>query len=315
MKNIRKTIAIALSILFITAPFYAFAYENEKTKGTDMIPKRYYAECPEQGTHQKLFNKAWNQCINVYFPYGYSNSKYSKYDVFMMLHQAGSGNLSSWIEAPCNSCGGAIPPKQIYDWLIYEKKIPQILVVCIDLDINENNRDDIRNAMHWVGNNLRTYAKNGTDEELSKAREHFFVGGLSMGAWKANKCMREDYDIFGNYIVGYGGGVNYAAHEIGKSYVKENNEKYFIKNLIVGCGNKDGSYKDTVKNYNILSTVSEKYHYFEYRGGHGWAAAIPMIYDALMFIYEGYEQSVYDVTSNVVLHMKTLLSGNSDVTK
>lgn len=310
MRN-RKYISIAIAICILSVSVLAYADTKDKTTGTVTLPEHYYTECPQQGTYKVFYDEKGAQNVNVYFPYGYSDSKYSKYDVFMMLHQAGNGNMSSWIETPCQSYGGILPPKQVYDWLIYEKRIPQILVVCVNLELNEDNRDEIRNAMHWAGDNLRTYAKNGTDEELAKARAHFYVGGLSMGAWKTDKCMREDYDIFGNYIIGYGGAVNYTARTIGDAYMKDNAGKWFIKNLIIGCGDKDVAYENLQENLRILSPVSERHHFFRYFGGHGWSAAIPMIYDALTFIYDGYSELASSCVSQTVSSMKTSLFTSS----
>lgn len=300
----RNILTLLMCLVFVFTPMSGYAKESGMTKGTTLLPEHYYTECPEQGTYQQFYDEAGDQMVNVYFPYGYNDSKYSKYDLYMMLHQAGKGNLSSWIETPCQSYGGELPPKQVYDWLIYEKKIPQILVMCINLELNVNNREDIRNAMHWAGDNLRTYAKNGTDEELAKARKHFFVGGLSMGAWKSDKCMREDYDIFANYIIGYGGDINYAASEIGKQYMKEHDGEYFIENLIILCGSEDVSFDDTKANYRAMAPVSHYSKYFRYGGGHGWAAAIPTMYDSLLFIYADYNDNVAACINKVANKIK-----------
>lgn len=292
----RFRIAILATLLLIL-PVLAFA-DKDITRGTAVLPEHYYEPCPQQGTVMKFMDDKSEQEVNVYFPHGYFEScaKDEQYDLFFMLHQAGNGNYSSWIETPCQSYGGLLPPMQVYDWLIYEKKIPPILVACINLKLGVDDRENIRNGMAWCGDNLRTFAKDGSMESLHAAREHFFVGGRSMGAGKTDECLRKDYDIFGNFIIGYGGAANYVAREIGDRYNGQYPDEYFIYNLIYCCGEKDVAYDSTQIGLQVLAPVSKRSHYFKYYGGHGWAAAIPTIYDSLLFIYQDYEEPCASLT-------------------
>lgn len=282
-----KRTAIALLLIFsMLFPMKAFA-ETKYGNGTEKLPSHYYDECPERGTYQLFTDETTKQLINVYLPYGYENDIGRKYDVFFMLHQAGAGNHSSWIETPVQSYGGVLPLKQVYDWLIYEKKIPPIIVACIDLDINRDDRENIRNGMHWIGDNLRTYAVDGTDEELSKARYHFSTGGLSMGGWKGSKCMREDYDIFGNFILGYGGDTNYCIKELSKEYSLMHDDN-ILNNVVICCGKEDISFNSNKAAYYLYKTYANNCAFYQFQGGHGFASVIPFMYDALQFIYRDY---------------------------
>ena len=303
-----KKIIIIFLVCIILSQFVVVNAKDENYKhGTALLPDNYYTECPQQGSVQLLYDG--EQYINVYLPVGYQKSN-QKYDVFFMLHQAGNGNHSSWIETPVQSYGGLLPLKQVYDWLIYEKKIPPIIVACINLELGVDNRQDIRHAMHWIGDNLKTYANDGSDESLTEARYHFYTGGLSMGAWKGTKCMREDYDIFGNYIFGYGGDVNYLIDDLSKEYAKTHNNK-ILNNVVIGCGNKDKSFNSNKENYRLLSKYSNKCRFYEFQGGHGFAVAIPFMYDALLFIYKDYKVEIFnqynEMITNIIKSIEEIL--------
>lgn len=299
MKSIKYIICIILILSFSITTVNA---ENDYKKGSTILPDYYYTECPVQGEVKLFYNEKDNQYINVYLPYYYNN--YSKYDVFFMLHHAGNGNYSSWIDTPIQSYGGTLPLKQVYDWLIYEHKTPPFIVACINLQLGVNNREDIRNAMHWIGDNLNTYAENGSDENLEKARYHFYTGGISMGAWKGTQCMREDYDIFGNYIFGYGGVTNYVIEDLSKEYAKTHNNK-ILNNVIIGCGNKDDSFQSNKSSYILLSKYSNNCMFFEYHGGHTFSTAPTFIYDALIFIYKDYKDTIILEFKNII-HKKVI---------
>lgn len=223
-----------------------------------------------------------------------------------MLHQAGLGDLHSWIDTHVESYFGEYPCSNIYDWMIYEELAEPFIVISINLVQGEDSGEDIRAALFWAAKNLRTYANTASLDGISAARRHFFVGGLSMGAWKTCMCMRNDFALFGNYILGYGGAYYEGVERNWMQFEKECGKK-FIKSLIVSGGETDPSFHTNEIIYAAISKHSERHLFRKYPGGHGFAAAIPFMYNALGFIYEDYGRAK-DLISGYSVSVKNAIS-------
>ena len=292
-----KRIFIFIFTFIMLLPSAAFANSETRTQRNRELPEYYRSECPIQGTVKLNKDSKTGIEINTYLPAGYDPDT-QRYDVFMALHQAGIGDLRSWIDANVKNAYVEFPCSQIYDWLIYEKRIPPIIVISINLKQNEDSEEDIRNAVLWAAKNLSTYADEGTFAGIERAREHFFVCGLSMGAWKACSVLQKDFDLFGNYIFGYGGGY-YNGDPAWSEYETAIGRK-LIKNLIVVCGKEDRSYNSNVVTESLLAKHSDRHMFKAYPGGHGFAAVIPLLYDGLSFIYDDYAYA--SDKSNRIVH-------------
>lgn len=124
----------------------------------------------------------------VYLPYGYSEDK--KYNVLYLMHGIG-GNEREW-----GMCGANSKVKAIMDNLIHNKEIEPFIIVAPNgrsgADFANTNSDynsfykfgeELRNDLiPYIDSHYSTYAKydeNGYD--LSKARDHRAMAGLSMG--------------------------------------------------------------------------------------------------------------------------------------
>ena len=286
MRNLSKIIATLMASLFLLA-FPSVANGSSIRRGEP--PAHYADECPQAGSVIEKYDKKSHQPITVYLPYGYDENRDARYDVYMMLHQAGAGDMHSWIDTPVQSYFGDYPCSNIYDWMIYEKLAAPFIVISINLKQGEDSTADINAALLWAVKNLRTYAEKRSFSGIEAAREHFFVGGLSMGAWKTTTCMKDCFELFGNYVFGYGGSYYYGSEEEWKTFEEENGKR-FIKNLFVACGNEDQSYQHDLMIESALRNHAKRHMFKTYQGGHSFAAAIPFMYNALAFIYEDYSR-------------------------
>ncbi len=179
--------------------------------------------------------------LAVYLPYGYDPAK--QYDVLMLLHCAGFDHRfwlvdnreyrilgeglppsqDDWTLPGANVPGGVLPVyvPNILDRMIEEGWCRPLIVVspCIYLygeqsssvgnryDYVQFSREIGPDLMAYIAEHYATYAKDGSRQSLTEAREHFGVLGASFGAYAEYiSVIGDNYDLAAWYTF-CGGGV------------------------------------------------------------------------------------------------------------
>ena len=217
----------------------------------------------------------------VYLPSGYNTNK--KYNVLYLMHGIG-GNEREW-----GMCDNNSKIKAMMDHLIQDKKIEPFIVVVptgrSSNDFADTNSD--YNSFYLFGQELRNdlipyieskystygeYDENGYD--LTKAREHRAMAGLSMGGMQTtNIGLCECLDIISYFGAFSAAPTTYEANKIAKELEKF--DDYDINYYYGVCGLQDGiAYASSSAAVNNLTEYSDKitdeknFHWQTLDGGH-----------------------------------------------
>ena len=279
----KRTIIITLCMLLIVSAFAVnnMAMADEKIYRI-AFPSYYSEDCPAQGTIRTISIDEETD-INVYTPYGYDHDK--QYDVVLLLHGSG-GTIDDWLEREYNvfyrADGNLLACREIYDWAIYENKIKPIIVATIYNEVNgpfQAFGEKVNDVFHAIIDNFSTYATDFSDEAMYAAREHFTVGGLSMGSILAIRYLLESNGFVGNAIL-MSGFIDVRVH-----LPLLNKGGYHFNKIFVGCGKEDEKFYDnTLYTKRNLSKCADDCELRIYRYGHDWFTWTAGIYDALLYI-------------------------------
>ena len=181
------------------------AYVFPQAFYTTLLPREWFADCPEPGTVYSVLYPATDvstgtpitKKMDVYLPYGYSNQY--RYDVLILTHGAGSDEYY-WLSREETYNGDLVFAKKLIDNMIYVGACRQLIVVsctfrnevscdgtAYDVDqlylegkqLSEELKNDI---LPYIAENFSTYADSGDSADLIAAREHFAFAGMSWGA-------------------------------------------------------------------------------------------------------------------------------------
>ncbi len=282
----KKLLFLLVLTLALTTAFSAFAGADTEMVFADEIPQEYLAGCQSAGTVEKIaypsrdYSGDGSEIIKhalVYLPAGYSDE--NRYDVLVLCHGIG-GSENEWgFSNPF--CLG----KNLTDHLIEEGKIRPLIIVMPNGRASANYADSSMNnagSFYRFGAELRNnllpyidehYATYGKDQEdLSAAREHRAMAGLSMGGMQTiNIGLCECTDLFAWFGAFSAAPSSYTANEIA---VKLNAFPDLpIRYFYSICGTEDSVYSAGAGAAKNLPTVSERFteenwHWQERSGGH-----------------------------------------------
>lgn len=284
MRNLTKKIIIfALSITMVMSLCGA----KTTTHAGEMLykiafPSYYSEDCPAQGNIQTLSIDG-EMDVKVYTPYNYDVNK--QYDVILLLHGSG-GTIDDWLTREYNvfyrTDGNYLSCRKIYDWAIYENKIKPIIVATVDNEVNysyTNFGEKMNDAFRVIIDNFGTYAEDFSDEAMYAARDHFIVGGLSMGSCMTLRYLLETKGFPANAIL-LSGFIDVRSH---LPLLNEN--EYLFNKVFIGCGEKDEKFYDEAYfTQSKLENYIDECEFRIYRYGHDWHAWTAGIYDALLFL-------------------------------
>ena len=273
----------------------------------DWLPQEYYEPSSKPGTIDLHEYNTLTRCGNgwlmsksvlVYVPYGYDPSV--QYNVMILLHGK-NGDHNDWFNRDFYIQGHAMNGKNVLDHMIEAGIIEPTIFVTMNtqglmygMTLEEEGPDQLgyeiqADVLPLIVENYSTYAKDITDASLIEAREHFGIGGLSLGSyytWSAGIGVCLPY--FANFMClsGMLGGEVRA-----NNAMSELLEIYPISMLYVSMGTSESKRTENKSiAYNILNTHSElaegvNFLYHESLGGHNWktwfielANAMPLMF-------------------------------------
>lgn len=268
-------------VFLVSIPIASYADVSEQNG--NVLPEYYVEDCPVQGKTELLSINGVRDIL-VHTPSSYDPSNH--YDVILLFHGSG-GTLTDWMTVEYDIFNRkdkkCITGEKLYDWMFYENKIEPVIIASIDNNITTNHSDmmkDIHNVYKAIIDNYSTYAASSSDEDFAAAREHFTLGGLSMGSYYAMQYLTRGCDFIGNYMF-YS---RYWDVDFLKTYFEENKDKR-IHNLVIACGVDDSAISTARNVYKELIQYSDNAVKYEYVYGHNWSVWTAAIYDSLIYMY------------------------------
>ncbi|HIS24173.1 MAG TPA: hypothetical protein IAD01_02080 [Candidatus Faeciplasma gallinarum] len=225
----------------------------KKVTVVDEIPDEYRQPCENGGTIE-LFTYPTKDYYGtmgdiekqayIYLPYGYDETK--QYNVMYLLHGIG-GDIWEW-----GMTGEDSDVKKIMDNLIANGDIePFIVITPNGRASKDNGPNSDSNSFYEFGKELRydlipyvdehyaTYADYGEDYDVTDARDHRAIAGLSMGGMQTtNIGLCECLDMFSYFGAFSSCPTTYTASEIALKL--EGFPDYDIKYFYNLCGTEDG---------------------------------------------------------------------------
>ena len=269
------------------------------------LPERFYTESTQRGsisslnyTATEIDGKEYTRHALVYLPYGYDGS--TRCNLLILLHGAGDDERG-WLTLPHPMAGRSVEIRTIFDRMIEEKLIEPVIIVSLGLDgdfgsytggaSNEGLAREIREILlPYLAENYATYAASGSPEDLSAARQHIAIGGLSMGASYAYAAgMRMNMDLIGSFVCLSGiepsGTVLEALNSAGQA-------GYPIYLYYAAAGSTDMALYNVTNSYRavvdgcarLVEGANAFYH--ECEGAHEWSVWATEMYNALQLCFQ-----------------------------
>ncbi len=283
-----KCIILLLAVLLLAVPVLSASAESDpESVFEDKIPQEYLAGCQTPGTVEKISYPSRDYAGDgaeitkyalVYLPAGYSTD--NRYDVLVLCHGVG-GSENEWgFSNPF--CIG----RNVTDHLIEEGKIRPLIIVMPNgrstADYSNSSMEnsgsfyffgqELRNdLLPWIDTHYATYGSD-TPENLTAAREHRAMAGLSMGGMQTiNIGLCECPDLFAWFGAFSAAPTTYSDTEIAVKLqaFPDVTINYFYSL----CGTEDSLYfagSGAAKNLPAVCDrfTEENWHWQERSGGH-----------------------------------------------
>ena len=283
----------------------------------DFLPDEYYTACDEQGTvlthHFSVplygTDKVISRVAKIYLPYGYDENDTSvKYNVLIATH--GAGDDGDALIDKVQRYGGAgrkMIYRDMYDWMHKYKECDPFIVVGVSYEgyIGDNfasvsgaqfGRELREYLLPYMAENFHTYAENGSEEALQKARQHFGMCGFSNGSLMTLQAgIIQDFDIMGNFICMSG---NHCYVTIADVLNSEKYQNYPIHCYYASAGTNDNQLSNTSKGCNWLIENVSRAHFGsntfleKVDGGHDYKVWHTSMYNALKVMFQDVSESV-----------------------
>lgn len=275
-----------LAAVLLGVPFSAAGGES-LPDFADEIPAAYWKGCPQGGTVERIAYPSRDYLGEgsevtkhalVYLPNGYDPTQ--KYDVLVLCHGIG-GSENEWGFGNAYSAG-----RNMVDNLFAGGEVKPFLIVmpngrsCANpYDTGMNNAgafyvfgQELRNdLLPWIDAHYATYGAE-TPEDLSAAREHRAMAGLSMGGMQTvNIGLCECLDLFAYFGAFSAAPTTYTDAEIVRAL--DGFPDLPIRYFYSICGTGDSLYfagSGAAKNITRLTDrlTEENWHWQERSGGH-----------------------------------------------
>ena len=291
--------------------------DAEPTFYKDDLPRRYHYECPEQGSvvsfkyetrdwHQKN-SKTFEKTGLAYLPYGYNENE--RYNVMIMLH-GHTLNRHAFIDTVWGfDYGVRVQYKNDYDWIMYEGLCRPTIIVTLDTpaeamynfkDMEYELRYDV---LPYLADHFATYAEDGSNEALIKARDHFGLGGSSNGAgFTHGGALHSNIAYFGSVMMS-SGGMNFIKHA---NSINEAKDEYKLNCFIRSCGTLDPLYEGVAYGYKYVANKvdylepGKNIFLFEITNGHNMRVGYTALVNALQVLFPPMPDEVEPLVAAVI---------------
>lgn len=226
-------------------------------------------------------DKAKDLKINVYTPYNYDETQ--KYDVMVLMGGLYSTH-NAWLTSSINLETVKFKGKFMFDNMIENGDCRPLIIVSIGSHSLSNMGKYLRNIiLPYVVSNYSTYATSMDD--ISLYRDHFAIGGFSWGGYSTYyNGMRSMLDVFSSFCPVAGS----TESQMVVDSIKRDFSQYKINYLISGCGNHDGTYKTTNRDYKYLVDNLPQINnsmFIEVNAPHSWKAASTIVFNFLQIVF------------------------------
>lgn len=241
----------------------------EPTSYEELLPDKYYKECPRQGTVEEyeytppIYYREggrfrYQRNILIYVPYGCGKDEDIKYNVMVLL----PGNDSAprlWLTYPSDPKMLDVNGKMIIDNLIYYGDIEPTIFIALPTPDGFTDRWAIqytnelqRDVLPMICEKYPTYAEDATLEGIQAARDHFGIGGCSNGGIYAYAIgLLYCKELFGNVM-------SLSAFCVPRNVVEEvakGDTDNAVHMLYIGSGSREGNTKKCKAQYEQLLGV------------------------------------------------------------
>ena len=168
------------------------------------LPEYYFSEAEHIGTYYSEYYEynGYADRIAIWLPYDYNED--TKYNVAIMI-SGKDGYGENWVSSEIPISYGTLKMRTVYDHVVEEHLCAPFIVV--GLNSYDSSVDSCAAAQAlreglfpYLAETYSTWAEDGSYESLVAAREHFAIGGLSLGSMYAYLIgMEHCLDIAGNY--------------------------------------------------------------------------------------------------------------------
>lgn len=276
---------------------------------SDNLPRRFHFTCPHQGTVETFTYQTkdyWYKNAElekegmVYLPYGYDEDE--KYNVMILLH-GHTLNMHAFMDSVMGfDYGVRVQYRNDYDWIFYENLCRPCIIVTLNTpaegyhqfrDMQYELRYDV---LPYIANNFATYAKDGSDESLIAARDHFGLGGSSNGAgFTHGGSIYSNMAYFGSVLM-MSGGMNYT-HQT-KNILSGLEQGYKLNAFIRACGSLDPLYEGVEYGYRYVANhvdyleKGKNIFFFEVKQGHNGRVGYTVVVNAFQVLFPPMEDEM-----------------------
>ena len=270
------------------------------------LPERFYQPCEHQGTvedwkydtYAPAFGVGVTRRLKVYLPYGYDPAK--QYNVLILFHGMGDDE-GAWMTNEYWIGDQLAQLRYVYDRMIEEEIIEPLIIVAPGLYADVYNglletwftqmAVELReNILPGLAEKYSTYAASSAAEDLIAARDHFALGGLSLGSYYTYYAgMQQDFLYFGSYINLSGSTETYAVCSAvnAPEFIGFPFQLYYS-----AAGTSDAARADErncfsylVENTDRLVEGVNAFHH-ETEGGHNWLVWSTEIFNSLQLVFQ-----------------------------
>ncbi len=238
----------------------------------------------------------------VYTPYGYN--KNTKYNVIIMAHGQGGHarefmDTKSKHDVVVNGAVQKVAIPQIWDYMIEKKLMNPLIVVGYEYPLVQYNTANLdthakyikETILPYVIKNYSTYASSSSPAAIRKARDHFAMGGFSLGSMYTFSVGMERLLPYFSSFVGLSG-VQQSGNVV-KALKSDEYKDYDINYMCIYAGTSDAGRRGCSNGFNEFVktnklTKNQNAFYIEAeKGGHNWQNWSTGVFDTMQRLFAG----------------------------
>lgn len=255
----------------------------------DSLPDEFFQEIQEKGAVNSFVVD--NHNVYVYQPYAYDRT--SPYDVLLLIHGSGGQGIMV-MNANARFGENTIYLTDFLDHMIEQHLCKPMLVVTFDFGGNYNPSGMYTylqdSLLPFIVENFSTYASGTDAESLIAARDHFAIGGYSLGSMYTMNCgMQLALSYFSQFLCF--AGTN-GEEELIYALKHTDTDQYPIRYFFMNSGDTDGETVKCKKAFaQLLSRVgcfqnNQNAHLCITSGGHEWRPWFVGMYNSFQLLFQ-----------------------------